>query len=57
MGLIVPFSVVLGLGALSWGLLRMVASDKGPRDVRALVIVFIAMVLLSASLWWLSSLL
>lgn len=57
MAFVVPFSIVLGVGALGSGFLRIAMSDKGARDIRALVTVLVACVLLSASHWWLSSLL
>ena len=55
--IVVPLSLLLGIGALGWGLMRIAIAGKASRDVGAVVIVLIAGILLSVGLWLLGSLL
>lgn len=57
MSIIVPSFVIVGIAMLGWGLLRLAIADKGSRDMRAMIIILVALALLSAGLWWLSLLL
>lgn len=53
MSLLATPLLVLGFGTMGWGLLRMVISDRGSRDVGAMTFTLAGAALLSAVLWWL----